>query len=618
MSNNKGISSDVGYLAAAFMAPRTLQKSMMKRDSIDQGIVTGLTMALSHSIAALLQDGVEVATEKANQQTESTDSHKVGLLSSVIAIGVGLAVQSAFQQQEEESTKRDTVRAAGYWLSITGAAGALLHGLNIALDTENEDHQKRDTVSSSALFIMPIGVLVALLFDFAKYKKIIRFKDTQIVDSPVKVIAAGSLIIATLTGLSRLESYMADGIQTGVDKYAKPLSKGWLPMGHALSLAGLVLAGSTGLSLLYKKMESSQDVLEKGFTDQPKVSFVSGDKNSPVKWQELSVQGRRHIVTRMPAKKINTDLSITTAKEPIRLYVGVDSATTEEDRVKLALAEIERTNALERDYLMLIAPTGSGYVNYVMSDALEYLSKGNCSQITLQYSKRPSPLSLDKVDDGFIQFRMLVNAVAKRVRALPKDKRPKVLLFGESLGAWVSQDAFLHSGTDGLIATGIDYALWIGTPELSKWQTHAESKDKLNMDNHLVGTFNGIKSYNKMPEPDRKRLRYVMVTHYNDPISHFSASLLIKSPKWLKRGVKRPGTLPADAHYRTPTTFFQSVIDMKNALEPKPGIFTSHGHDYRADILDFMNGVFQFNNSLQDLQLLNKNLTRNDKDRDNL
>ena len=39
-----------------------------------------------------------------------------------------------------------------------------------------------------------------------------------------------------------------------------------------------------------------------------------------------------------------------------------------------------------------------------------------------------------------------------------------MVVFGESLGAHTSQDAFLHWGTLGPQALGIDRALWIGTP----------------------------------------------------------------------------------------------------------------------------------------------------------
>lgn len=123
-----------------------------------------------------------------------------------------------------------------------------------------------------------------------------------------------------------------------------------------------------GMSKLYRKIESSQDTIESQFHIAPTTSYVSGGINSYVRWETLSLQGRRHIGTRIPKEQINNDLHIKNALEPIRIYVGVDSAETDEERVALALAEIDRTKALSRKYVLLVAPTGTGYVNYVMSD----------------------------------------------------------------------------------------------------------------------------------------------------------------------------------------------------------------------------------------------------------
>ena len=63
----------------------------------------------------------------------------------------------------------------------------------------------------------------------------------------------------------------------------------------------------------------------------------------------------------------------------------------------------------------MISPTGTGYVNYVAVETAEYLSR----------------------------------ALGQR----PADRRPRVVLFGESLGAWTSQDAFAQRGTQGHEAT---------------------------------------------------------------------------------------------------------------------------------------------------------------------
>ena len=48
------------------------------------------------------------------------------------------------------------------------------------------------------------------------------------------------------------------------------------------------------------------------------------------------------------------------AAEPIRVFVGLESAASEAERVALALAELERTRAFDRSLLMVISPTGTG------------------------------------------------------------------------------------------------------------------------------------------------------------------------------------------------------------------------------------------------------------------
>ena len=79
------------------------------------------------------------------------------------------------------------------------------------------------------------------------------------------------------------------------------------------------------------------------------------------------------------------------------------------------------------------------------------------------------------------QNRLLWLRILQRLRERP-GPRPRVVLFGESLGAHTSQDVFLHWGTLGLDAMGIDRALWIGTPYGSKWMRQVTRGDRLDVD----------------------------------------------------------------------------------------------------------------------------------------
>ena len=98
------------------------------------------------------------------------------------------------------------------------------------------------------------------------------------------------------------------------------------------------------------------------------------------------------------------------------------------------MRELDRTEAFNRGVLLVVSPTGTGYVNYQAVEALEYLTRGDCVTVTLQYSKRPSPLSLGRVEVGRSQNEMLFLSLWERLEAMESSERPRVLLFGESLG----------------------------------------------------------------------------------------------------------------------------------------------------------------------------------------
>jgi uncharacterized membrane protein len=132
-----------------------------------------------------------------------------------------------------------------------------------------------------------------------------------------------------------------------------------------------------------------------------------------VAWETLSRQGRRNVANVVSSEAIEQVMGEPAAAEPIRVFVGLESAPTETERVALALAlaELERTGAFDRGLLMVISPTGTGYVNYVATEAAAYLTRGNLASVTMQYSLRPSPLSLDRVAEGRRQYRMLIDAI---------------------------------------------------------------------------------------------------------------------------------------------------------------------------------------------------------------
>jgi uncharacterized membrane protein len=245
-----------------------------------------------------------------------------------------------------------------------------------------------------------------------------------------------------------------------------------------------------------------------------------------------------------------------------------------------------------------VSPTGTGYVNYVAVAAAQYLTRGDVASVTMQYSKRPSPLSLGKVRVAREQNRLLWLRILERVRRMPPDRRPEVVLFGESLGAHTSQDVLLGWGTIGPQALGIDRALWIGTPAGSKWMHEITGPARPDVDPALIAVVNDHEQFVALGEEARAKVRYVLLSHDNDGVTRFGLDLLSRRPDWL--GPNRPRTeelpgrsprgIPASMRWRPVTTFFQTLVDMKNAQVA--GSYEPWGHDYRADLPEFVRDVY--------------------------
>ena len=189
------------------------------------------------------------------------------------------------------------------------------------------------------------------------------------------------------------------------------------------ALISLSALSALGYVLWYRtttRIEESTSKIEAAFDTPPQSRLVSGGPGSHVTFESMGREGRRHARTVLPASVIENVMG-EPAKDPIRVFVGLDSAPSREERIRLALSEMERTGAFSRSLIIVASPTGTGYVNYVAIESAEYFTRGDCATVTVQYSKRPSPVSLDRVWLGRKQFRMLLSAIRRRLYKMPPD-----------------------------------------------------------------------------------------------------------------------------------------------------------------------------------------------------
>ena len=321
---------------------------------------------------------------------------------------------------------------------------------------------------------------------------------------------------------------------------------------------------------------------------QPQLAEKSGSPASLAPWDSLGYQGRTFVATGPHAAGL-ARLNGRPAKEPIRVYAGLHTAPEEGGRVKVALAELERTGAFARKLLVIAPTTGTGWIDPVAASSLEMMYNGDTAIVGLQYSYLPSWISFladrqKSMDSG----RMLIDAVHQRWQQLPPDRRPKLVLYGESLGSMAGQAAF--GWLPDIRQMGFDAVLWVGPPQASPlWHALIVRRDphttevQPRYDNGRTVRFSEAidpADVDQVAGPPWVGTRVLFLQHPSDPVVWWSPDLLFGRPDWLTEPPGRDRS--AAMRWNPVVTFWQVSADLTNA-EGVPG---GHGHNYSNDILD--------------------------------
>jgi len=306
---------------------------------------------------------------------------------------------------------------------------------------------------------------------------------------------------------------------------------------HRLVAAASILAVVVGLAVVEPRAhpvdtDAVTQARHASVWERPAVR--SGGPGSAVPWTTLSRKGQQFVAGGPDAAQI-ARVTGRPAMDPVRVYVGKASAPTLSARVHLAISELRRTGGLHRAAIVVAVPTGSGWVNPAAPAAAEYLYGGDLATVTVQYSTVPSWQEylegLTAVEDT---SKDLLRAVNQAVDELPVAERPRVLIYGESLGALGALLA-LTSDEPGLHTDG---QLWAGVP---------------------------AQAPNSAPGADQQRL-----VHADDPVAAWSPKLL-----W--------GPTPERPdHWLPVVSFWQATADLVAAYAIPYG----HGHRYGDEFVD--------------------------------
>jgi uncharacterized membrane protein len=126
--------------------------------------------------------------------------------------------------------------------------------------------------------------------------------------------------------------------------------------------------------------------------------------------------------------------------------------------------------------LAVAATTGSGWIEPKSAAALEFATHGDVAIVTTQYSYLPSWLSflMDR-ERAQTNAEEVLTAIRVELESIPPAQRPKLYVFGESLGAFSTGSAFTSVEDMSTTTAG---ALLAGPPSFdATWQRVQANRD---------------------------------------------------------------------------------------------------------------------------------------------
>ena len=360
-----------------------------------------------------------------------------------------------------------------------------------------------------------------------------------------------------------------------------------LALGIAI-LNGVVVRGAMGL--MNKTFSAVNDEMDANLP-APTTALRSGGPGSLASWASMGHQGRIFLHGGPTVAQLS-EFNKTPAIEPIRAYAGLNSAPDIRATAELAARELERAGGLKRKVIAVATTTGTGWINAAEADSLEYMYNGDTAIVSMQYSFLPSWLSflVDK-ENARQAGQALFEAVDAKVRALPEAQRPKIVVFGESLGSFGGEAPFLSPNniiarTDGALFSGPTFQNTMrdsitinrdpGSPEwLPIFDDGVDVRFAARPDN--LGR----------PDAPWGNPRIVYLQHASDPIAWFNPNLLFAVPDWLRE--PRGYDVSEDMNWIPVVTFLQVSADMAVAIDVPDG----HGHRYVRDVVNAWAAILQ-------------------------
>jgi uncharacterized membrane protein len=477
---------------------------------------------------------------------------------------------------------------------VSGVSGAIGYGLGVFSVWLVRFMRSRDSSPPAPVWawkaLIPIGVIgmVVMAIRFHVWQDQVRdlmgVEHLEWYDYPEAAILS-LVVLFTLVEIGQLIRRLVIFLVCQVDRIAPFRVSATIVVVLLMVLTVSLLNGVVVKVTMNKLNNAFNTVNEEGKADTaaPKSRLRSGGAESLVSWASLGHQGRIFVQAGPSVAQLSA-FNGAPATEPIRAYAGLNSADGIRATAELAARELERTGGLQRAIVAVATTTGTGWINEAEADALEYMYNGNTAIVSMQYSFLPSWLSflVDK-ENARRAGQALFEAVDKLVRQMPESQRPKLVVFGESLGSFGGEAPFMSlnnilARTDGALFSGPTFnnTVWL---QLTATRDRGSPQWLPIYDDGQNVRFVARPSDLQRPSaswPGRPKVVYLQ--HASDPIAWWTPDLLFKSPDWLSE--KRGYDVLPQTRWIPVVTFLQVSADMAVAVDVPDG----HGHHYVADV----------------------------------
>lgn len=390
-----------------------------------------------------------------------------------------------------------------------------------------------DTAALIRLALFAAAVVFSLvMFGISADRQRFNYQALDLPEPQRRLYGLVVLITAAIVGLALLVGRVVSAARRLVSRGGRTFLPRWVAATLSFAVVALLLAVLVS-DVIYARaigfVENTFSVADTRIEDDE----AAKPDDVTLDWGNLGSEGR-DFLTRGPDAADITAVTGKPAIDPVRVFVGRESADTLDERVDLVFEELDRTDAFSRGTILFNVTTGTGWVNERNVAPVEYMLDGDTATLALQYSHLPSALSMF-TEQGVATdaARKVIAGLEERIAALPEAERPRLFLVGESLGAFAGQSSF--ADVDDLLAR-VDKALWVGTPGFTTMRADLED-ERVDGSRQMLPT---IRDGEQVVFAQTAQTlggtspQVVYLQNADDPVVWWDADLAFSKPDWMR------------------------------------------------------------------------------------